>query len=135
MIDPPDPPDPIDPAARLALLAAIGVGARLIIACGYAKLDPATVRRRCKTDPQFAKEIFEAECRHQVRNLLKLEQASQLQAAIFALERRWPGRFARPKPQQPRARKRRPPPVDLSQVASEALEQLERAFAAARARR
>jgi hypothetical protein len=131
----PDPgPEPIDPAARILLLAAIGVGARLRIACGYAKLDPDVIRRLRKTDRKLAEDIFQAECRHQVRNLLKLEQADQLQAAIFALERRWPGRFARPRPQQKRARKKRPRAIDLSAISRETLEQLERAFAAARVR-
>ncbi len=142
MTDPPSDPQtgttgpapPIDPAARMALLAAIGVGAMLDIACGYAKLHPPDVRRLLKTDPLLKKEIFEAQCRHQVRNLLKLEKADQLQAAIFALERRWPGRFARPKPQKPRTRKKRPSKVDLSEFDNEWLERLERKFAEARRR-
>jgi hypothetical protein len=132
MSDPPsDPVEPIDPSARIALLAAIGVGARLSIACGYAKLDPTLVRRLRKNDPQLVKEIFEAECRHQVRNLLKLEQANQVQAAIFALERRWPKRFARPHPQKPAARKKRPNPVDLTGFDNEWLERLNRVLAEA----
>jgi hypothetical protein len=132
MTDPPsDPVEPIDPAARMALLAAIGVGARLNIACGYAKLDPILVRRLLKNDRVLAKEIFEAECRHQVRNLLKLERADQVQAAIFALERRWPKRFARPRPQKPRTRKKRPKPVDLTGFDNEWLDRLNRVLAEA----
>jgi hypothetical protein len=123
----------IDPKQRAELIAAVGVGARLKIACGYAKLDYGDIKRRRKTDRQLEKDLFQAECLHQVRNLVKLEKANQPQAAIFALERRWPGRFARPRPQAKRTRKKRVPTIDLSGLEIVFLERMERAFAVARA--
>jgi hypothetical protein len=84
------------------ICAILAVGCGRATAAQYVGCHPDTIRNTAQRDPQFAAELERAESKHEVKHLAFINKAAEegryWRAAAWALERKYPGRYGRRRP-------------------------------------
>jgi hypothetical protein len=89
----------LDEVKRREVLAILSVGCSQTMAARYVGCSRSTIRREAERDPKFAEKLSQAICNAElglvknIRNAAKQEK--YWRAAAWALERRFPERYAR----------------------------------------
>lgn len=93
----------LDAGKKREIAAILSVGCSRATAAKYVGSSAETIRRTAKRDPEFAEQVRRAETGHELRYLQLIQGAAKdakyWRAAAWALERKYPERYAPRKPQ------------------------------------
>ncbi len=94
----------LDDVKRGEICAILTVGCSRATAARYVGCHVATIRRTAERDPTFGLALRQAESKHEVLHLTYINKAAKegryWRAAAWALERKYPDRWARRDPRQ-----------------------------------
>ncbi len=92
----------LDDGKRREICAILAVGCTRAVAARYVGCHPHTIRRTAQRDETFALAIERAETKHEIKHLTNINKAAQdgryWRAAAWALERKYPARYAQRDP-------------------------------------
>jgi hypothetical protein len=92
----------LDNEKRREICAILAVGCTRTIAARYVGCHVKTIRNTARRDAEFARAIEQAETKHEIMHLTHINKAAGegrfWRAAAWALERRYPDRYARRRP-------------------------------------
>jgi hypothetical protein len=95
-------PRALDEFKKREICAVLAVGGSRATAAQYVGCHPDTIRNTAQRDPEFAADLEHAESKHEVKHLTFINKAAAegryWRAAVWALERKFPGRYGRRHP-------------------------------------
>jgi hypothetical protein len=98
----PGRPPVLDDVKKREICAILAVGCSRVIAAQYVGCHPTTIRNTALRDEEFALQLGQAEVKHEILHLSHINSAAKegryWRAAAWALERKYPDRYARRDP-------------------------------------
>ena len=93
----------LDSIKMAQICAILAVGGSRHVAASYIGCSLETIRRTAERNPSFHEELLQAEARHEIQSLQRIQDAAKKEthwrAASWTLERHYPDRYGSRKPQ------------------------------------